>query len=72
MHLKQSAHVNTKDGKDGKTPAKGKDYFDGYTPVKGKDYRDGKDGKDGTDGETGISPVELLGIMNRLAKLEGK
>lgn len=43
-----------KDGEDGYTPIKGKDYFDGedgvdgYTPIKGIDYFDGKDGTDGT------------------------
>lgn len=40
--------ANVKDGKDGYTPVKGKDYFDGqdgYTPKKGIDYFDGKDGR---------------------------
>lgn len=35
----------------------GKDGKDGYTPVKGKDYFDGKDGLDGDDGDDGFSPV---------------
>jgi hypothetical protein len=26
----------------------GKNGIDGYTPIKGRDYFDGKDGKDGT------------------------
>jgi hypothetical protein len=51
-----------KDGEDGYTPIKGKDYFDGkdgkdgedgYTPMKGVDYFDGEDGKDGYDGVDG-------------------
>ena len=50
------ASLNGRDGADGYTPVKGKDYFDGkdgqngkdgYTPVKGVDYFDGVDGKDG-------------------------
>ena len=45
-----------KDGEDGYTPIKGKDYFDGkdgvdgYTPIKGIDYFDGEDGTNGKDG----------------------
>ncbi len=40
--------LNLKDGTDGYTPVKGKDYFDGKdgkTPIKNKDYFDGKDGR---------------------------
>lgn len=42
--------IKPKDGKDGYTPIKGKDYFDG------KDGKDGKsiNGKDGLDGKTPI------------------
>ena len=59
-----------KDGADGDTPVKGKDYFagkagkngvdgrDGYTPVKGIDYFDGVAGKDGRDGNDGYTPIK--------------
>lgn len=63
-------NIKGKDGKngvDGYTPVKGKDYFDGkngvdgkdgYTPIKGVDYFDGKDGKNGVDGKDGYTPVK--------------
>lgn len=54
--------IKGKDGEDGYTPVKGKDYYTPeevkeikkeVTPVKGKDYFDGKDGKNGRDGKDG-------------------
>ena len=54
--------IKGKDGEDGHTPIKGKDYYTPeeikeikkeVTPVKGKDYFDGKDGKNGRDGKDG-------------------
>ncbi len=54
--------IKGKDGEDGHTPIKGKDYYTPeeikeikkeVTPIKGKDYFDGKDGKDGRNGKDG-------------------
>lgn len=56
-----------KDGKDGYTPVKNKDYFDGkdgkdgYTPIKGIDYFDGEDGRDGKDGKDGKDAKSIKG-----------
>lgn len=69
-----------KDGKDGYTPVKGKDYFTRtevaqfkkeVTPVKGEDYLDGKDGADGIDGLNGkdgtdITPEQIAEKINTL------
>ena len=63
-----------KDGKDGYTPIKGKDYFDGkdgYTPVKGKDYFDGKDGLDGEDAVVDYDFV-IKEVVKKLPKIEKK
>jgi hypothetical protein len=72
--LENPAPVNIKgqdgkDGQDGYTPVKGKDYFDGkngqdgqdgYTPVKGKDYFDGTNGKDGKDATSPVISVSNI------------
>ena len=46
-----------KNGENGYTPQKGKDYFDGYTPQKGKDYFDGYTPQKGVDYNDGFSPT---------------
>lgn len=48
----QPVNIKGRDGADGYTPVKGKDYFDG------KDGRNGVDGKDGKDGKDGYTPVK--------------
>ena len=63
-----------KDGKDGYTPIKGKDYFDGkdgYTPIKDKDYFDGKDGLDGEDAVVDYDFV-IKEVVKKLPKIEKK
>ena len=49
---------NTGSEQDYLNSLKGKDGEDGYTPIKGKDYFDGKDGKDGEDGVDGYTPIK--------------
>lgn len=61
----QLAYIKGKDGKDGYTPQKGKDYFSKSDiewfiaktmPIKGVDYVDGVDGKNGINGDDGEIP----------------
>ena len=62
----QLAYIKGKDGKDGYTPQKGKDYFSKSDiewflaktmPIKGVDYVDGIDGKNGVNGSDGEIPA---------------
>lgn len=60
---------NGKDGEDGYTPVKGKDYFDGkdgYTPQKGVDYFDGKDGKTPVKGEDYFTAEDKAEIVEQV------
>lgn len=70
--------IKGKDGEDGYTPVKGKDYYTPeeikeikkeVTPVKGKDYFDGKDGKNGRNGKDGKDGARgLRGLSGRDGK----
>lgn len=70
--------IKGKDGEDGYTPVKGKDYYTPeeikeikkeVTPIKGKDYFDGKDGKDGRNGKDGKDGARgLRGLSGRDGK----
>lgn len=70
--------IKGKDGEDGHTPIKGKDYYTPeeikeikkeVTPIKGKDYFDGKDGKNGRDGKNGKDGARgLRGLSGRDGK----
>lgn len=70
--------IKGKDGEDGYTPVKGKDYYTPeeikeikkeVTPIKGKDYFDGKDGKNGRDGKDGKDGARgLRGLSGRDGK----
>lgn len=73
----EPVNIKGKDGKngiDGYTPVKGKDYFDGkdgsdgkdgYTPIKGVDYFDGKDGAAGEDGRTPEKGVDYFTVADK-------
>ncbi len=70
--------IKGKDGEDGYTSVKGKDYYTPeeikeikkeVTPVKGKDYFDGKDGKNGRNGKDGKDGARgLRGLSGRDGK----
>lgn len=57
----QPVNIKGKDGRDG---------VDGYTPVKGKDYFDGKDGKDGEAGADGRTPEKGVDYFTDADKAE--
>lgn len=63
--LDNPAPVNIK-GKDGR------DGVDGYTPVKGKDYFDGQDGKDGLNGKDGYTPIKGIDYFDGKNGVDGK
>ena len=67
--------ANGRDGEDGYTPVKGKDYFDGqdgYTPVKGKDYNDGQNGVSATHRWNGTTLTITSASGTSSADLKGE